>query len=171
MWERALPANSELLQPAPASRPPVLRLTRTHPECPHFAGSLGLPAQSVRVFYAAERTGDCPLPAEVPANGPKGFYCGFASRARSYPQNGCGPLASVLLSRTKGGGGRRCGSTALPVETRLTVGAGLPANFPKNLPHPPRGRRQAAAFRRPVQRHKRPAPSEPGDRGSRRCEG
>jgi hypothetical protein len=27
VWERALPANSELLQPAPASRPPVLRLT------------------------------------------------------------------------------------------------------------------------------------------------
>jgi len=61
-----LPANLELEAPAPATRPPVLRLTRIAPRCPRIAKSLGLFAHSVRVFYAAEREGGCPAPRCVP---------------------------------------------------------------------------------------------------------
>ena len=63
-----MPANFEMKPPAPVSRPPVLRLTRIPPGCPHIAGSLGLPTHSVRVFYAAEREAGCPGPGYVPAN-------------------------------------------------------------------------------------------------------
>ena len=63
-----LPANSVPPVPAPATRPPVLRLTRIAPRCPRIAKSLGLFAHSVRVSYAAEREGGCPVPGCVPAN-------------------------------------------------------------------------------------------------------
>ena len=57
-----------------------------------------------------------------------------------------------------------CGRCLCLCEMPLTVGAGLPAN-------PSLAQIQAPGSQPPVQRHERPAPSEPGDRGSRRNEG
>jgi hypothetical protein len=76
--------------PAAALRQPVLRLTRIRPGCPRIAGSHGLPAHSVRVFYAAERAAGAPPPDSCHAAGvadsSRSSRAGLAPTRRGLPR-------------------------------------------------------------------------------------
>jgi hypothetical protein len=114
---------------------------------PRIAGSHGLPAHSVRVFYAAAQGGAGAGPGIVPASGKA------AATGWHWPLCGSEPCSRTVASEASevsGEGG----------------GAALPANVAQKVKRTQRPRGGGSA-----KRHKRPAPSEPGDRGSWRNEG
>jgi hypothetical protein len=172
-WERACPRTGVPLTPAPPRRPPVLRLTRTGPRCPRIAGSHGLPAHSVRVFFAAAQGDAGAGPGIVPASGKA------AATGWHWPLCGSEPCSRTLASEASavsGEGAERvrgqarshravwerahsCGSVPVGIKA-------LPANVAQKVKRAQRPRGGGSA-----KRQKRPAPSEPGDRGSWRNEG
>ena len=129
--------------------------------------------RSVRVFYAAAQGDAGAGPGIVPASGQgaptrcRGEFASEVSGEWAERVRGQGPLPhgfGTLRASLR----RQASRQRAPAlqEGVASVGAGSPANVAQKVKRSQRPRGGGSA-----KRHKRPAPSEPGDRGSWRREG
>ena len=138
---------------------------------PRIAGSHGLPAHSVRVSYAAERAAGTPPPDSCHAAGVADSS--GSSRASPLPQSSEFPRAALCFHSASRHRLSSATKARSPEGHIHSEGRSEPCSRTRsrNLSARSLALQQAMGSPRSVQRHKRPAPIEPGDRGSRRNEG